>query len=120
MKFLLDQSTDARLITFLAELGHDATRIGADYPGGISDEHVLAIARDERRILITDDRDFGELVIRSGLPHAGVIYLRLSSYVELSAKQDRLHYVLTHYADKLDQFLVVTPHRVRVHHPKHP
>jgi predicted nuclease of predicted toxin-antitoxin system len=83
MRFLLDQSTDARLIPFLAELGHAATRIGADYAGGIPDVQVLAIASDEGRILITDDRDFGELVIRSGLPHAGVIYLRLGSYAEL-------------------------------------
>jgi predicted nuclease of predicted toxin-antitoxin system len=118
MKFLLDQSTDARIITFLAKLGHDTTRIGADYPGGIPDEQVLAIANNEGRILITDDRDFGELVIRSGLAHAGVIYLRLGNYADLEAKQERLRYVLTHYADKLDQFLVVTPHRVRLHRPK--
>jgi len=118
MRFLLDQSTDARLVAFLHELGHDATRVGADYPGGIPDEHVLAIARDEGRILITDDRDFGELVIRSGLAHTGVIYLRLGNDVELSSKRERLRYVLTHYVDTLDQFLVVTPHRVRVQRSK--
>ncbi len=62
MKFLLDQSTDARLLPYLRDLGHDATRIGSDYPSGLSDEEVLAIAREEGRILITDDRDFGELI----------------------------------------------------------
>jgi predicted nuclease of predicted toxin-antitoxin system len=113
MKFLLDQSTDARLAH-----GHDATRIGEDYPGSIPDEQVLAIARAEGRMLITDDRDFGELVIRSGLPHAGVIYLRLGNDAELVTKQGRLHDVLTHHAAQLGQFLVVTPHRVRVHQPK--
>ena len=119
MRFLPDQSTDARLLTHLRNLGHDATRIGADYPAGISDLQVLALAHAEGRILITDDRDFGELVVRSKQPHAGVIFLRLGAYAELSTKMDRLDYVLTHYATQLDQFLVVTLQkvRVRVQHP---
>jgi len=95
MKFLLDQSTDARLGTYLRGLKHDATRIGAEYPSGLLDLTVLAIAHREGRILITDDRDFGELVMRSQQPHAGVIYLRLGSYAALSVKIARLAYVLT-------------------------
>lgn len=114
MKFLLDQSTDARLAGYLRRLGHDATRIGADHPGGLPDHRVLAIAVSEGRILITDDRDFGELVFRANRPHAGVIYLRLGSYAELSVKIARLDYVLTHHAAQLDQFLVVTVQRVRL------
>jgi hypothetical protein len=47
-------------------------------------------------------------------PHSGVIYLRLGEEVDLATKIDRLSYVLTHYADRLDQFLVVTAHRVRI------
>jgi predicted nuclease of predicted toxin-antitoxin system len=114
MRFLLDQSTDARLIIHLRGLGHNATRIGADYPAGIADLQVLALAHTERRILITDDRDFGELVVRSKQPHVGVIYLRLGPTAELSTKVARLDFVLTHYATQLDQFLVVTLRTVRV------
>ena len=114
MRFLLDQSADARLIPHLSQRGHDATRIGRDHPGGLPDPQVLAIAVAERRILLTDDRDFGELVFRQGQPHAGVIYFRLGDFAELSTKIDRLDHVLTHYADQLDQFLVVTGQRVRV------
>jgi predicted nuclease of predicted toxin-antitoxin system len=114
VRFLLDQSTDARLGVYLRRLGHDATRIGAEYPAGLADLAVLAIAERERRILITDDRDFGELVVRLEPPHAGIIYLRLGSYAELSIKVARLNYVLTHYATHLDQLLVVTLHRVRI------
>jgi predicted nuclease of predicted toxin-antitoxin system len=114
MKFLLDQSTDARLGSYLTAHGHDATRIGAEYPSGLPDLAVLAIATREKRILITDDRDFGALVFLANRPHAGVIYLRLGSYAALSVKQARLGYVLTHYATQLDQFLVVTVRRVRI------
>src|SRR5918996_2685963 len=107
MKFLLDQSTDARLGTYLRKLGHDVTRIAADYPAGLLDPKILSLARTEGRILITDDRDFGEWVFRFKLPHAGVIFLRLGTYASLSFKIERLDYVLTHYADQLDKFLVV-------------
>jgi predicted nuclease of predicted toxin-antitoxin system len=76
MKFLLDQSTDARLSTYLRQLGHDVTRVAADYPPGLLDPKILSLAHAEGRILITDDRDFVELVFRLKLPHAEVIFLR--------------------------------------------
>jgi predicted nuclease of predicted toxin-antitoxin system len=114
MRFLLDQSTDARLLSFLKQLGHDVTRIGSHYPHGLPDQEVLALAKDKQRILITDDRDFGELVFRLKLPHAGVIFLRLGAYAPLQLKIDRLTYVLTLFPDKLDQFVVVTKRTVRI------
>lgn len=73
---------------------------------------MLAIARREGRILITDDRDFGELVFRRRQLHAGVIYLRLASY-SFALTTARLNDVLTHHASRLDRFLVVTPASVR-------
>ena len=45
MRFLLDQSVDARLVAYLIALGHDALRVGRDYPSGLPDDQVLAIAR---------------------------------------------------------------------------
>jgi predicted nuclease of predicted toxin-antitoxin system len=114
MRFLLDQSTDARLIVHLTERGHDATRVAKDYPHGLTDTQVLAIAHAESRILITDDRDFGELVFRLGHSHAGVIYLRLGSYADLDSRIARLDDVLASHTDELDQFLVVNPRTVRI------
>jgi predicted nuclease of predicted toxin-antitoxin system len=114
MRFLLDQSSDARPISCLRRLGHDATRIAADYPAGLPDAEVLAIAYAERRTLITDDRDFGELVFVQQQPHAGIVYFRFDMSVDPATKIERLHEVLTHYTDDLDYFLVVTRDRIRV------
>ena len=97
MKFIIDQSADARIVAWLTDRGHNAIRIGRDYPPGLPDEEVLAIASRERRILITDDRDFGELVFRHLRPHSGVIYLRLSSF-SFALTTARLEHVLTSYA----------------------
>jgi len=68
MKFLFDQSADFRLIPHLEALGHDVTAISRNYPHGLADEHVLAIARNEQRILIVADRDFGELIFHQPTP----------------------------------------------------
>jgi len=113
MKFLLDQSADARLVPYLQQLGHDVTRIARDHPHSLPDHEVLAIAYREGRILITDDRDFGELIFKKQQPHAGVIYFRLST-THFALLRERLSHVLSHYADQLDQFIVVTDRRVRV------
>jgi predicted nuclease of predicted toxin-antitoxin system len=112
MNFLLDQSVDARLVAWLTARGHDTKRIGRDYPHGLPDREVLTIAQMESRILITDDRDFGELVFRHRQPHTGIIYLRLASY-SFVLTTARLEEVLTNHASQLDRFLVVTPASVR-------
>jgi hypothetical protein len=77
MKFLFDQSADFRLISHLRSLGHDVTAISRNYPHSLADEDVLAIARQEQRILVVADRDFGELIFHQGLARAGVLFFRL-------------------------------------------
>ena len=74
---------------------------------------MLTLAHAERRILITDDRDFGELVFRYLQPHTGMIYFRLDNTV-LGVRLTRLQDVLASHADQLDQFLIVTLRQIRV------
>ncbi len=113
MRFLLDQSTDRRLLHWLRQHGHDATVIAVDYPPSLPDTEVLTLAHGEQRILITEDRDFGELVFRQNQAHMGIVYLRLGR-AELPVKEQRLAFALSHYAERLDEFLVVTLRSVRV------
>jgi predicted nuclease of predicted toxin-antitoxin system len=115
MKFLFDQSADFRLIPYLQELGHDASAISRNYPHGLADEDVLAIARQEQRILIVTDRDFGELIFQQGLAHAGVIFFRLPG-ASLQTKIEQLNRALDEHAEalKAGAFVVVSPGRIRV------
>ena len=113
MRFLLDESADFPLADSLAEFGHDVTIISRDYPHALADRVVLAIARDEKRILITNDRDFGELVFRQKLPHAGIILFRLGEE-SLETKSDWLRYVLVSHANDLHHFLVITERGIRI------
>jgi predicted nuclease of predicted toxin-antitoxin system len=112
-RFLLDESTNYQIAPHLRQLAHDVTAIGQDYPASLKDVDILAIAVRERRIVITNDRDFGELVIREARAHAGVILFRLGSVTtdDLIARLDE---VLTHHGDDLDHLLIVSRSRVRV------
>jgi predicted nuclease of predicted toxin-antitoxin system len=67
----------------------------------------------ERRVLITNDKDFGELVYRRSLPHAGVVLFRLGNE-SLDIKERWLAYLLDELTDQLTHFVVVTPIGIRV------
>jgi hypothetical protein len=76
---------------------------------------VLTHAYEEQRIAITNDKgDFGKLIFKNFHPHAGVILFRRMKPGDMQAKLDRLTYVLSTYANRLNHFLVVTPTNVRV------
>lgn len=113
MKFLLDESADYPLAPYLKTLGHDVKTITIDFQRALPDKDVLAIAKREKRILITNDRDFGELIFRQNLSHAGVILFRLGEE-SLETKKTALNTVLTKYAHELRHFIVVTPLGVRI------
>ena len=110
---LLDESVHRRLGPWLGSEGRDVRVVALDYPASIDDRQILAIARREGRVLVTQDTDFGELVAREGLPHAGVILFRLH-VPTFHTQQARIRHVLADYADRLDRLLVVTDSDVRV------
>jgi len=115
MKFLADQIIERRLASHLKQEGHDIKVISVDYPHGLLDDVVLALAYQEKRILLTNDRsDFGELIFRFHHPHSGIILFRYMRSGDILTKQQRLSYVLENYADQLHHFLVVTSTRVKV------
>ena len=114
MRFLLDESADLRLASYLEEKGHDVTGFVRDHPASLPDTDVLAIAYQEKRTLVTQDRDFGELVFVEHRPHAGVILLRLGPYASLETTITRLDDVFSRHVHELDQFIVVTPNLIRV------
>ena len=72
----MDECTGPAVSEWLVGNGHNAVSISQQLDG-LSDIQVLRKAVEESRILITNDKDFGEMVIRAKEPHLGVILLRL-------------------------------------------
>ena len=60
MRFLADESCDFAVVAALRHAGHDVTTV-AEINEGVDDEVVLALARSESRVLLTEDKDFGLL-----------------------------------------------------------
>lgn len=75
-KFLLDENIGKSVALFLTQFGHTVYRIKKIHPGA-EDFQVLDLAVEKYAILITLDRDFGELIFKERKPHTGVIFLRL-------------------------------------------
>src|SRR5712691_13541203 len=97
MKFLVDECTGPAVARWLEQRGHDVFSV-YDEARGIDDNRVIEIAQAEGRILITNDRGFGEKVFRQRRPHYGVVFLRLAN--ERSTNKIRvLSQLLDQYSD---------------------
>ena len=110
---MLDESAEVKSSALETD-GHDVKIVQRDFAVGLSDREVLRLAHAEQRILITNDRDFGDLVFREGVPHAGVIYLRFP--LDSSADQ-KIAGVLEFLATRpsyVGKFVVLSPGGVRV------
>ena len=78
MRLLLNENVPLASIRLLRSLGYDAVAVAEIQPGA-SDSWVLQLAHRERRLLVTFDRDYGELIFRRALPQPlGLIYLRFA------------------------------------------
>ena len=77
MKIVADESVDFGIIFKLRQKGIEVISITEDSPG-IKDEEVLNISLNNRCLLITEDKDFGELTYRLKLEHKGILLIRLS------------------------------------------
>ena len=113
MRFLFDEGLPFRLVAFLRAEGHDVAVCGCDYPQALDDREILAIAFAEQRLLLTNDKDFGDLVFRDHLPHAGIILFRVG-YMTIDARIALLQQVMTDHGDQLNHFIVVSPRGSRV------
>ncbi|MYA23850.1 MAG: hypothetical protein F4Z30_14185, partial [Gemmatimonadetes bacterium] len=96
MRLFLDHDVYAITARFLEDLGHDVVTAGTSGYGQTDDSKLLRIARDDGRLLVTRDRDFGRLVFVYHVG-SGVIYLRLNP-TNLSAVHKELKRVLETYS----------------------
>lgn len=115
MKLLLDTCVWGGARKNLEAAGHDVVWAG-DWTEDPGDEEILARAYRGDRILVTLDKDFGELAILRGIPHCGILRL-----VNFSARQQAAVClrVLTLYGKELQSSAIVTaePGRVRIRPP---
>ena len=109
MKFLIDANLGRKFTKVLKHAGHDSIFIN-DFSAKTSDEDILSLAERENRILITNDKDFGELVFKLGKPSAGVILLRTSA----TDPEQRFGMIKNALDKSKGKFVVVKEGQIRV------
>jgi len=113
MRFLIDECTGPAIAKWLQSLRHDVFSVYDEAPG-LDDDSIIEKANSENYILITNDKDFGEIVFRMRKPHKGVILLRLEDE-RSENKIAVLHQLLKLYCDKLaNNFIIVTEKTIRI------
>ena len=112
MRFLVDECTGSKVAEWLRDENHEVFSV-FDEARGMTDDEVLVKALSENWILITNDKDFGEMVFRERRKHHGVIFLRLDDE-RATNKIEVLRQLLENYSEKLPEvFVVATETKVR-------
>ena len=113
MRFLADESCDFNLVRALREAGHDVLAISEISPR-VDDSHVIEFAVQEERVLLTEDKDFGQLVFAHGREVRGVVFLRYPVSVRQKLSHDVIRLIKQHGRKLAGCFVVVEPGRVRI------
>ncbi len=113
MLFLADECCDALVVRTLRELGYDVTYV-AELAPGLTDTDVLAQSVAEERILLTEDRDFGELVFKRQATAHGIVLLRILPE-DRQQKPARITSLVQDYQDELEgSIVIVTLNTIRI------
>lgn len=119
MNLVADESIEREIVERLRADGHDVVYV-AELAPGITDDDVLDEANGRGALLVTVDKDFGELVYRLGRIHGGVVLARLAGLTP-PAKADAVSQVFRDHASELaGAFCVVAPGVVRIRRPTQP
>lgn len=112
MKILADECVDKQIVSHLRKDGH-AVNYVAEMSPGIMDEEVLYLEDEDDTLLLTADKDFGELIFRQGIVKSGIVLYRLSG-LSSQEKADISSVIAEHGYELLKAFSVITEKTVRI------
>ena len=116
MNFVADESVDQQIVERLREEGHAVGYIVETGPGA-SDEDVLELAKLKGAILLTADKDFGEMVFRQRQVTEGVIFIRPAGQSQKRKAEIVASAVKRHGEELFRAFSVITPRGIRIRKP---
>lgn len=115
MRWLADECVAARLVAAMRAAGHDVKYVAEEAPSS-GDRSVLSYALREGRLLLTEDKDFGDLIFgKSAEPSFGVVLLRMRDE-DLDLVWPRLQHAVEFFGERLfSAFTVVAKTKFRIH-----
>jgi len=116
VRFLADESCDFSVVRALRAAGHEVLAV-AELASGSDDSMVMDLALRENRVLLTEDKDFGQLVYAHSRQSNGVIFIRYPATVRKTLPKAVMTLVSKLEADLTGCFVVMSPGRVRIGGP---
>ena len=113
MNFLADEGVDRPIVERLRIEGESVLYV-AEIEPGIADEVVLDLANQQEALLLTADKDFGELVFRMQRLNTGVILLRLAGLSPVSKASIVAEALQQHLSELQGAFTVIAPGSIRI------
>jgi hypothetical protein len=113
VRFLADESCDFAVVRALRAAGHDVTAVAEERPG-LRDRDVMARAEGEGRVVITEDKDFGQLAFSGGAWAVGCLFLRYPADARSSMGGDIVGLVHSIGARIPGSFVTAEPGRIRI------
>ncbi|MBW2119767.1 MAG: DUF5615 family PIN-like protein [Deltaproteobacteria bacterium] len=113
MKFVADENIDRQIIERLRLDGHIVMSV-AEMDPGISDDVVLDLANRESTLLLTADKDFGELLFRQHRLTTGVVLVRLAGLSPLRKAEAVASAIKRHVTELRRAFTVISPGAIRI------
>ena len=99
LRFLVDGGVGKGIERYLQEEGYD-TKAVRDIDSCMEDGEIILTAVSENRMVITMDKDFGELVYHSSMEHSGVLLLRLEDATG-TEKLQAVKHIMKNYLDRI-------------------
>lgn len=107
LKILADENVAPSVVEALRKEGFSVFTIYEEELSGSSDKEILKLAKKERRIVLTHDKDFGNLIHQPSLFHGGVILLRLRNQSPQNVISSLIPFLKKIKTDKIKNRLVV-------------
>jgi predicted nuclease of predicted toxin-antitoxin system len=113
IRLVADESVDFSIVRLLRINGYDVLSI-AESNSSLTDTAVLALAAKNKSLLLTEDKDFGELVFRLKMNHNGILLIRLINFSSTEKANLVLLTLKKHYAKLPHVFSVLDERKIRI------
>jgi predicted nuclease of predicted toxin-antitoxin system len=108
-----DESVDYSIVKQLRQIGFEVVSIQEETPS-ITDPEVLEIATRQNALLITEDKDFGELVFRLKKPHCGILLIRVDVFDTALKTLKVVTEIESHFTNLINNFSVLDDEKLRI------
>lgn len=113
LRIVIDESVDYAIVNITKQNGFNVFAIIDETPS-ISDNEVLSIANKQDALLITGDKDFGELVFRFQLSHKDILLIRMIEAKSFEKANAVLKTLMEYYNEMVDNFSVLDNEKLRI------